>query len=105
MAFEGGPYLTAACLCDTIIEDKGGVLSLIRIIDILVHGEMGPNPPEELPPFNYPLKLVLMLKSGAARGRSNLQIKPELPTGESLAPIPLTAHFEGEEKAPISRPN
>jgi hypothetical protein len=39
-----------------------------------------------------------MLKSGNARGRHNLKIVPELPSGETETPITVTVHFEGEEK-------
>ena len=98
MAFEGGPYVQAGCFCETVIEDKIGSLSLIRIIDTITHTQASPEPPETLPPFNYGLRLVLMLKSGSARGRSNLRIVPELPTGASLDAVTVTVHFEGEEK-------
>lgn len=98
MSFEGGPYVQAACICDQVIEDKTGVMSLIRIVDNLTHMEANPSPPEIMPPVHYRGKLVLMLKSGKAIGRYNLKVQPELPTGETLDPIVITAHFEGEEK-------
>ena len=98
MAFEDGPYIQAACFCDMIIEDKTGVISLIRVIDTLTHTAAGPNPPDDMPPMPYSMKLVLMLKSGNARGRSNLRIVPELPTGETKEPFVVTAYFEGEER-------
>lgn len=98
MAFEGGPYIQVACFCDMAIEDKTGVLSLIRIIDTLTHTERNPNPPEDMPPVPFEGTFVLMLKSGLAVGRYNLTIVPELPSGETRDPISLTVHFEGEEK-------
>ena len=93
-----GPFIQVACFCEQVIEDKTGVLSLIRIIDTLTHGAAGPTPPDEMPPFVYPLKFVLMMKSGAARGRHNVRIQPELPNGSTQDSINITAHFEGEEK-------
>jgi len=98
MPFEGGPYVQAACFCDTFIEDKTGSLSLIRVIDTVTHTEAGPSAPEDLPPFPSTLNLILMLKSGKARGRNNLRIVPELPTGSSMDELTVTVHFEGEEK-------
>jgi hypothetical protein len=98
MAFEDGPYIQAACFCETVLEDKTGVLSLIRIIDTITHTQAGVSPPEEMPPFTYNMRLVLMLKSGMARGRYNLKIVPELPTGATENPVIVTAYFEGEEK-------
>jgi len=98
MAYIGGPYVQLACLCDQVIEDKSGALSLIRIIDTLTRTASGPNIPEEMPPFQQTLTLVLALKSGNARGRNTLTIKPELPNGETKDPLYFTVHFEGEER-------
>ena len=98
MPFEGGPYIQAACFCNMALEDKTGTLSLIRIIDNVVHTEVGPSPPEEMPPVPFTGKLVLMLKSGRAIGRHTLKVEPELPSGETEGNIILTIHFEGEEK-------
>jgi hypothetical protein len=98
MSFEGGPYIQVACLCELLIEDKTGVASVIRIIDTLTHTQAGPNPPEDMPPVPFNMKLVLMFKSGRARGRFNLRMVPQLPTGETKEGIIATVHFEGEEK-------
>jgi hypothetical protein len=98
MSFEDGPYVTIACFCDLVLEDKSGVLSLIRIIDTLTHTEAAPEPPREMPTFQYKNNLVVMLKSGAARGRYELRIIPQLPDGSTEREIALTAHFEGEER-------
>ena len=98
MAFEDGPYIQAACFCETVIEDRTGVLSLIRVIDTVTHTQAGSAPPEDMPPFTYNMKLVLMLKSGMARGRYNLRIVPQLPTGATENAAIVTAYFEGEER-------
>jgi len=98
MAFEEGPYVQAACFCDMALRDNTGVLSLIRITDTLTHTERGPLPSEEMPPVPYKLTLVLMLKSGNARGRYDLKIIPELPSGETQDPFTVSVHFEGEER-------
>ena len=98
VANTDGPYIQVSCFCEKVIEDKSGVLSLIRIIDTLEHGAAGPTPPNDMPPFSFSLTLVLMLKSGAARGRYNLRVVPELPNGTGHEPFLATVHFEGEEK-------
>lgn len=98
MPFQGGPYVQLACFCEMVIEDKTGVLSLIRIVDVLTHAESGPNPPQIMPPFPYRLKLVLALKSGRAQGRHELRVVPELPSGETREAMLITLHLEGEEK-------
>ena len=98
MPSEGGPYLQIACFCEKVIEDKRGVLSIIGIIDTLTTEAAGPEAPEEMPPVTRQLNLVLALKSGTARGRYQIKITPELPSGLCLDPVILTAHMEGGER-------
>ncbi len=98
MNMEQGPYIQAATLCDQVIEEKSGVLSLIRIIDTIMHTEARPDAPAEMPPVTYPLKLVLMLKSGRARGRHEIKVFPEMPSGEVKEPFVQSVQMEGEER-------
>lgn len=98
MGFEDGPYVQAACFCENVIEDKTNVLSLIRIIDTITQTAKGNPPPDEMPPVAINLKIVLMFKSGNARGRYDLKIIPEFPDGSAKSPIITTLHFDGEEK-------
>ncbi len=98
MAFEQGPYVQVAALCEHVIEDKAGVLSLIRIIDTVIHTEARPDAPAEMPPVTYPMKMVIMLKSGRARGRHELKIVPEMPSGELKQSLVQSVQMEGEER-------
>jgi hypothetical protein len=98
MSFKDGPYIQAACFCNLVLQDTSSALSLIRIVDTVTHTASGPQAPEEMPPFTHPLTLVVMLKSGNARGRHDLKIAPEFPSGEAQEPLISTVYFEGEEK-------
>ena len=98
MAFEQGPYVQVAAFCEQVIEDKTGVISLIRVIDTVTHRETRPDAPEEMPPVPYRMKLVLMLKAGRARGRHDVRIVPELPSGETKNPISFSVQMEGENR-------
>jgi hypothetical protein len=98
MPTQAGPFVQAACICETLLEDKGGAVSLIRIIDKLTANAAGPNAPETMPAINQDLWLVIMLKSGTALGRHEVAIIPEAPSGERKPPMSLTVHFEGEER-------
>lgn len=98
MPLEGGPYVQVACFCETVLQEQTNVWSLIRIVDTITHGERGQDPPEEMPSFQYSLTMVVMLKSGTARGRHEISIIPERPNGSALNPISHSVHFEGEEK-------
>ena len=98
MTLEQGPYIQMAGLCEQVIEDKTGALSLIRIIDTITHTEARPDAPTEMPSVTYPMKMVIMLKSGRARGRHELRIIPELPSGETKPPFTRSVQMEGEER-------
>jgi hypothetical protein len=98
MADERGPYLTVATFCEQVIEEKSGVLSLIRVVDRLNVTSQGQNVPENMPPTPLNWFLVLNMKAGAARGTSMIKIEPELPSGLKLPPVSLSIHFEGGNK-------
>jgi hypothetical protein len=51
-----------------------------------------------MPTVRYPLSLALMLKSGRAKGRHEVTITPELPSGETLPSMTMTVQLEGEGK-------
>jgi hypothetical protein len=98
MSFENGPYVTAACFCESVLEEKTGVLTLVRIIDTVTHSGFGPTPPKDMPAFAYNFLLAVMLKSGEAHGRYDLRVVPQQPDGSTKDEITFTFHFEGEEK-------
>lgn len=90
-----GPYLQAALFCERVLEEKDGVSSIIRVIDQVTHTVAGPDAPENLPPFNYALQMVVMLKQGEARGRKTFTIIMEGPDGLRRELGTGTAHFMG----------
>ena len=98
MTFEHGPYIQMAGFCEQVLQENTGVLSLIRVVDTITHGAQGPGAPAEMPPFKYPLKLVLMLKSGRSKGRYDLKVVTELPSGELKEPLTQSIQLEGEER-------
>ena len=107
MPFDKGPFLTVAAFCEQVIEDKSGVLSLIRVVDRMNISASGPTAPEQMPPATLNWTLVLCFKSGEARGSTPIKIEPELPSGIRLDPITVSAHFEGGNRGAniISRLN
>ena len=98
MVYEHGPYIQMAGFCEQVIEEKTGVLSLVRVVDTIMRSAQGPDAPAEMPSFKYPLKLVLMLKSGRAKGRHDLKVVAEMPSGESKEPLIQSIQLEGEER-------
>lgn|SRR3990172_9819263 len=96
--FEHGPYVQVAAFCERVLREADGVISLIRVVDVITHTERGVNVPQDMPEVRYPLNLVLTLKSGRAKGRHEVSITPELPSGETLPSMITTVHLEGDGK-------
>ena len=98
MAFEGGPYIQAACFCESVIQGNDGTLSLIRIIDQITHTVSGVDVPDDMPPVNHSMTLVLMLKSESALGRFNIAVKIEQPSGIKIDGPAFSVHLDGGNK-------
>jgi hypothetical protein len=94
-----GPFLAAALLCERVLTEQDGVVSLIRIVDRLTQTVVGPGAPAEMPPVRVDWQLVLIFKSGAARGRSEVALQLEAPSGLKLGDrMVLPVFFEGEDR-------
>jgi hypothetical protein len=98
MGTEGGPWVQLACFCEKVIQDKEDVLTLVRVIDQINIQRIEPDPPKEMPPAAYPLFLVVALKPGSARGRSQIRLGFESPSGISSAGPEQAVLFEAEHR-------
>jgi hypothetical protein len=96
----GGPFLAMAVLCERVLEERDGSLSLIRLVTRVTRSAQGPAVEETMPPFPLDLMLVLAFRAGAARGRSTITVRPETPSGLALPEMQLPIHWEGEERGP-----
>jgi hypothetical protein len=67
-------------------------------VDRVTQSAQGPDAPEEMPPANILLTLLLSFKSGEARGRHTVMLRPEDPAGHQLEPMELPLHLEGEDR-------
>lgn len=92
---SGGPWLQAAVFCENVIQDREGVLSLIRVVDRVIIRAVGDTPPAEVPETEHELRMVVMLKSGDARGRRGLQVDMESPDGITRVGPPISVQLEG----------
>lgn len=95
--FDRGPYLSAALICEKVLEERDGVKSAIRIIDRVTRTAVDPNPPDEMEAFDYQIVLLVKLKAGEARGVYPLEVRLIKPSGESPTPLKQNIMFEGEE--------
>jgi hypothetical protein len=99
-AHSTGPHVQVATFCEKVIRDASGQLSLIGLTAGVAQGAVGPEVPDEMPPFQLGgLTLVLTLWSDQAKGRFELKVRPEAPNGQQLdaiaAPIQLPGGAQG----------
>ncbi len=94
LGFDTGPYVSLATFCEQVIEDKSGVLTIVRILDQVTVSAHGEGASEDLPPGgSLNMTLVIGLKPGQARGKQTVQVTIEHPDG-SLHPGPdVPVHF------------
>lgn len=97
-ATYGGPYLTTAVFCENVIEDKQGVLSLIRIIDRTTVTVSGPDAPEKMPQIPLTASLVLTFKAGFAKGSHTVRVRPKTPDGQPLPEVSVQMFLEGDDR-------
>lgn len=97
MAFDQGPYLSAAFLCEKVLIEQDGVKSAIRIFDRTTRGAVGTPPPEQMEPFDFECVLFVRFKAGQVRGPRRLRTTLIKPSGESPPPQEQQIYFEGED--------
>ena len=95
--FEDGPYLSAAFLCERVLNEQDGVKSAIRIVDRVNRQAVGPEPPADMEPFDYQVTLFIRFKSGRIRGTRTIEAELVKPSGESKPVMRAPVLFEGED--------
>lgn len=91
-----GPYLTMAVICEKVLVEQGGGISVIRITDTINQSAAGPEPPVEMPPFIADnLTMVVVLRAGQAQGRFGVKIRPEAPGGFQLPSLEQAIQLVG----------
>lgn len=90
-----GPFLQAAVFCERVLQEQEGFVSAIRVIDrvFFITDEDG-QPIER----QHALTLLVMFKSGSARGSYTLSVEREKPSGERGPVLDLSLFFEGGER-------
>ncbi|MCH8994014.1 MAG: hypothetical protein IH959_03505 [Chloroflexi bacterium] len=96
----GGPYLQQAFFCEKILREADGVVSFIRQVDRLTVNTSGPEAPPDMPQTTFTAFLAIAVKAGEAKGRHELKVLRELPSGirdpEPLFSIALFLEGGGE---------
>lgn len=87
----GGPYVAAALLCEKVLREADGVISLIRVVD---RWEVT-GPTDQIPVIQA--TLVILMKSGTHRGPAQLTVSPFSPDGKHMPQVGFPINFEGDD--------
>ncbi len=101
--FPGGPYLQMAVLCEKVLREEGGVLSLIRIVDRITVSVSGPSTSSAtstMPVATVQLMAVISFRSGMASGSLPLRVRVESPSHRVVSTIDMPVLMEGGERGP-----
>lgn len=96
--FQDGPYVSAALLCERILQEGDGVKTAVRIVDRTTITIEGTDIPANLPPIPVSWTLFIKLKNGKVSGKHKVSIKFINPRGKEESPtFSQEADFEGGE--------
>jgi hypothetical protein len=90
------PSLRITALCERVLEEKDGALSLIRLVDRLVITAEGTDLPKELPPGLVPLTALMSWINGL--GSYEAKVKVSMPNGSSIESATLPFYLDSLDK-------
>ncbi len=90
------PRLRIGTLCERVLEEKDGVLSLIRVIDRLVITIQGTEVPKEVPPGQAPVTVLMSWINGL--GNYEAKIRVDMPDGSSIETPTLPFYLDSLDK-------
>jgi uncharacterized protein DUF6941 len=88
------PYLQMAVFCEKVLREADGVLSVIRVIDRLVHT----GAEKDMLPFTHQFIACLTFKSGQVNNKMTIRLKPISPDGRPLQEMSFPVLFEGDDR-------
>lgn len=90
------PRLRIGTLCERVLEEKDGVLSLFRLIDRLVITAEGTDVPPELPPGQFSVTVVMSWINGL--GDYEAKIRVNTPDGDSIESATLPFRLDSLDR-------
>jgi hypothetical protein len=92
-----GPYVSMAVLCEKVLQEGDGVLSVIRVVDRLILSP-GPGAPEKMPPVPINMPAVISIKSGMLTGQFTIRLTVQMPDGQEKDVGTFPVLLEGADR-------
>src|SRR5271154_2761567 len=81
----GGPFLAAAVICESIMEDSNKTLSAIKIVDgvqIWISPQAPPDVPSKTSPIQILQNALITFKTGDSPGKHTVKLVMQQPDGQ-----------------------
>jgi hypothetical protein len=103
MPQDTGPYLHYAVICEKVLHEADGVVSLIRIIDqvTVAISVTTAEAADALPPPMIAITFVVSLKSGEFTGPVPLKVRIENPSRAPWPEFETSAELQGEDQGAV----
>jgi hypothetical protein len=89
-----GPYIQIAVLCEKVLQENTGHMSLIRITDQLQIAGVN----KDMQPMPVMLYAVVAFKAGFAHGKFRVKIVGTTPSKTEFVASEQATYFEGEDR-------
>ncbi len=95
MADVTPPYVAAAVFCEQALEEKDGVMSLIRIVDRFAFRAEVRDAPDPMPPIALSVVASIAFKSGEYVGSRTLVLRANSPSATVTPIFQIPVQFHG----------
>jgi len=92
-----GPYVQAAMLCERVVQESGGRVSIVRLLDRVVVRAGRAADPAQISPTLVSCHAVVILKTGSRPGNFRLRLRLTSPSRKPLREFSVDINLPAEE--------
>jgi hypothetical protein len=92
-----GPYVQAALLCERVVQESGGRVTIVRLLDRVVVRTAVAASPAQIRPTIVSCHAVVILKTGSRPGNYKLRLVLTSPTKRKLREFSVDINLPDEE--------
>ncbi len=92
-----GPYVQAALLCDHVVQESNGRVTIVGLLDRVVVRSAEPASPSQIPPTIVSCHAVVILKTGSRPGKYKLRLVLTTPSKKPLREFSVDITLPSEE--------